>query len=402
MRLTIIAALSILAAALSWRDASLEYWRNQAAMAYEQGHAPSGMPAWVARDPQILVTAAQAAPGGVASRAGDLPEIEANARAALRDAPLNPSALFQLGMVAERRGPPGSGLPFFNLTERLSRREVANELVLERLAAARGDLSGALQRIDHIVSVAPTLAETVFPPMVPALADPGIRAAFEAYAGRPWYASLLSAGIDHGGDADALADMIAAGQSKLPPEVVNDVNARLIGRVVSGGDYAAARRLFGRLPPQWRASLGVLGFTHATADAKFAPLSWAISSDATASGRLAEGGALEVTVAAEQAGQVATRTTLLGAGNYDLYQTLAYSGDDPRAGLTWDVNCAGTEPLSLWHQTLPSRGAARVTYQARIVVPAGCGAQVWRLQALGSPGFTSSTVSLQGLKLVSR
>jgi hypothetical protein len=398
MRRILILSVSLVAAVASWRDASLAYWRNQALLSYSEGRPPQGMPQWAASDPEIAVTAGQARLAGPALSGREAEAIAGNARAALASGPLNPAALYQLGAVSEQSRP-GTGLPFFELTERLSRREVPNELQLERRAAERGDLPGALSRVDHIVSVAPSLAGTVFPPMVPALADPAIRAAFTRYASRPWFASLLTAAVDGGGDPDAIAAMTAAASGSLAPEVVDDIGARLMSRLLAGGDFDAARRQLARLSRARREGLSGIDFNPVTLDPRLAPLSWSLASDATASAQSTPARALTVSVGAEKSAQVATRTTLLPAGQYELLQTLAYDAGTPPASLIWDVTCGGAAPAALWHQLIPFRGGARVTYRAAITVPPECGAQVWRLQAVGGAGDVASSVTLSGLRL---
>lgn len=395
LRYFIIAPLSLVAAGLSCRDAALSYWRNQTALAYDQGHAPESMPAYFAKDPEIAVTAAEARFPAGEVKLNELPSIAANAKAALRMDPLNPAALYDLGMVAEAHRS-GSGLNFFQLAERLSRREVPNEIVLERIAARQDDIAGAVARIDHIVSVVPSLAGTIFPPMVPALAQDRIRSTFIAYAARPWFPVLLGAAIERSGNPDAIAAMIRAAAPYQTQAARDDLTSRLFSHVIAGGNINAARRLLAGLPAPSRSAAADIGFTAATSDSRLAPFSWMLNNDDVIGARLARARALAVSVAAEQTGTVATRTTLIPPGTYQLTQTVVYAGLSPRAGLAWDVTCAGMSASPIWHRPLPIH-EGKVTYRSTIVIPPACAAQLWRLQATGETG---SEVVLRDLVLV--
>ena len=401
LRRLILIPLALAAAYFSWRDATLAYWRNQAALSYDQGHAPEGIPDWVAKDPEIMVTANEykLVVGTIAP--SDYPAIEANARAALRIDPLNPAAVYELGMVAEHRQV-GSGLKFFELTERLSRREVPNEIVLEQLAAEKGDIPGAVERIDHIVSVAPNYGAAIFPPMVAGLGDETVRKSFMRYADRPWYGEFLTIAANGDADPAAVATMIAAARPHLPAENADGLATTLMNRVLAKGDFAAARRLFGAMPAQRQAALGQIGFSDVTTDAHLAPVSWTLTNDEVTTAKLDGPGKLTATIGAEQSRQVATRTTLLRPGTYVLMQTLSYDASGPRAGVIWDVVCAGPGGASIWHQPIPAKGAVSLTYRANLTIPAGCEAQQWRLSVLGDTGDQPSAVTVGGLALSSR
>lgn len=398
MRTAIILTLSLVAAAVSYRDASLSYWRNQAALSYDSGTAPLGIPAWAADDPQIKVTAAEA--NLMMGRVGPaaLPAIAANAKAALRLDPLNPAAVFELGKAVEPRDA-AAAAKFYDLAERLSRREVPNEIALEALAGEQGDVAGAITRIDRIVSVAPALRKTVFAALVPALEDPTIRDALSRYAGRPWYFGMLWAAIE--GDADPLAVefLIRAGQSHLANDTATTLHARLMTKVIAAGNFDAAARLFAALPAPRRSALGQIGFSRATTDPRGAPLTWRLANEPGLAVALSGADGLSISIEADQPARAASRTTLLSPGEYGILQTLSYDERAPRAGITWDVVCAGPQPRSLWHQPMPPRQGEAATYRARLNIPSGCGAQEWRLQAIGQGGNFPSVVMLSGLSL---
>jgi hypothetical protein len=400
-RLFVIVPLALAAAYFSWRDATLAYWRNQAALAYDRGHAPEGIPGWVAKDPEIQVTANEAKLAEGLVNPNEYQAIADAARAALRIDPLNPAAVYELGMVAEHRQE-GSGLTFFELAERLSRREVPNEIMLEQIAAQKGDIRGAVERIDHIVSVAPNYGAAIFPPMVAALGDRAVRETFMQFADRPWYDEFL--GIAASGDAepDAVAAMINAARAHLPVGRAASLATNLMNRVLVKGDFAAAVRLSSAMPGPQKAALAQIGFSDITTDAQLAPMSWSLANDEVTTAKLDGPGKLTATIGAEQSRQIAVRTTLLRPGAYTLMQTLSYDASAPRAGVIWDVVCAGPGGASIWHQPIPARGAGSLTYRANLTIPPGCEAQQWRLSAIGDTGDQPSVVTVGGLVLKSQ
>ena len=107
-------SISFVLAGFSARDSAVAYWRNQATIAYDQGHAPEGLPAYFAHDPAIEVLAYQLRISTSTSPLTDLFGIVSSADAALRRNPLNPGALYNLGKAAEARKA-GSGQALFKL-----------------------------------------------------------------------------------------------------------------------------------------------------------------------------------------------------------------------------------------------------------------------------------------------
>ncbi len=398
MRTAIIITLSLVAAGLSYRDASLSYWRNQAALSYDRGTAPPGIPAWVADDPQIKATAAEANLMTGRVRPAALPAIAANAKAALRLDPLNPAAVFELGKAVEPRDA-AAAANFYELAERLSRREVPNEIALEALAAVQGDVAGAITRIDRIVSVAPALRKTIFAALAPALEDQTIRGVVSRYAGRPWYSEMLSAAIEGDADPAAVEFLIRAGHAHLAEDTAAALHARLMTKVIAAGNFDAAARLFAALPAPRRSALGQIGFLRETTDPRGTPLTWRLANEPGLAVALSGADGLSISIEADQPKRASSRTTLLSPGGYVILQTLSYDARAPRAGITWDVVCAGPQPKSLWHQPIPPRQGETVTYRARLNIPSGCGAQEWRLQAIGQGGNLPSVVTLGDLSL---
>jgi len=392
----IAASLCMVAAILSARDAMIEYWINQTVESYMRGHAPVDVPGWIAASPRVRGVSIQWVLWTGTPKANEMPGIAANAKAVLRADPLESTALYQLGMVAENRRA-GAGEHFFDLAERVSRHEVANELELEGLAAGRADNAAAIAHIDRAAVTAPDLADKLLAPLVPAIADPAVLTIFTHYADRPWFKDLIWQAIKDGGDPDAIERLIRAGSRHWTVPQTYQLSANLIAVLVAQGDFDAAHRVFSGLAPGVRAGLENIGFSAVSTDPSLAPLSWRMPGNDTASARFDGERGLSIVVSPDQATQVATRVTLLAPGTYVLSQTLIHEPSAAMASIVWDMLCLGENQTVAWHQPATSNTMGSSTSRTTITIPDACRAQAWNLQAVGAPGDMPSAVLLTNL-----
>lgn len=390
-----LVAASVCVAAISWRDAALQYWRRQAAQDIASG---GNVPSMFAHDPQIRLALALARFQNLAVDRNEAAVFAADARATLRSDPINPDALYVLGMVAEQ-GRLGAGIPFFALAERLSRRHVYNELALESVLSAQGDLAGAVARIDNLVSVAPDMAAPIFSSIAPALQDASLRAAFVPYSRRPWYGYLVKSAVENGVDTTTILTLLHSGGRFINPAMKADIYAGLIRRSMSDKDFVSVRRLVDELPSKDRQTIASFGFLPGSNDPRLSVLGWTLANDATTSAAIGGDGKLSVSVEGEQSRVVATRTTLLAAGRYVLTQTVGHDLSSSRAGLIWNLSCTLSPDVPIWRQPIPDRGVESASYQSIITIPVNCAAQDWGLISVGEAGQGASTVTIGGLQL---
>ena len=392
----LIVALALVLGGLSCRDAGLAYWR---------GHASDEVPAIFAGDPQIVVTRAEAglAVAGLAdpaSRSFNPAKVEANARLALREDPLNATALFELGVALEQERA-GDGLAALALSEKLSRREAATQIELERLSALNGNIPSAMAHLDRMFSVSPELAERLMPGVALSLGNPAVLAEAGKYARRGWFPDLIGAAIDAGVSPAGVRGLLGAARGHCDPSVLESLNARLLVHAVTAHDYGAARDVIAHLPVNMRMALGSAGFSAASTDPRLAPLGWALANGIGKGASLAGGDGLALTIAPEQAAILAERVTLIEPGRYDVTQTIAYDAAFPRAALIWDIACEPAMAQPIWHQPVPDRPGS-TTYRSTITIPPGCLAQHWRLVASGRIGQQASRGQIHQLMLTAK
>ena len=398
LRKLILAALvvgTLAVAVISWHDAALQYWRREV---IRDASTARNVPALLAGDPQIRLSLALPRIPTHVLNAQEADAISADARNVLRHDPINADALYALGMVAEQRQD-DAGVPLFLLAERLSRRHLLHELALESSASAHGDMAGAVARIDRIVTVGPDVGWSIFASVAAALPDPAVRAAFASYAGRPWYVDLVRSAVANGVDADTVLALLQSGQRSIDPDKKAAIMAALIKRGVNDHDFALVSRLAGDLAPKQRQAATDFAFTQGTSDPRLSVLGWVLSNDATTTATIGNDAALSVAVSGEQIQTLALRTTLLAPGKYVLTQTIAHDPSSQRAQLTWDMTCAASPDVTVWHQPMPDRAEETASFQSVITVPAGCEAQNWRLTALGESGQDPSTVRVGNVRL---
>jgi hypothetical protein len=382
-------------AAISGYDAALQYWRREVILDATAGR---NVPSFLANDPYIRLSLALPTIPTHTLSPQEAAALSADARTLLRADPINADALYALGMVAEQQRE-DAGLPLFLLAERLSRRQILNQLALESVSAARGDMVGAVARIDRIVTVGPDVAWPIFGSIAPALSDPAVRAAFETYAARPWYGDLVRSAVGNGVDGDTVLGLLRAGERTIDPAKKSGIIATLIRRAVNDHDFALARRLAEGLAPPQRQAVSDFGFSQGSSDPALSVLGWNLSNDATTSASIGNDGNLQISVSGEQVQAVAARMTLLAPGSYVLNQIIAHDPAAPRARLTWDMMCPGLTNGTLWHQPMPDRDESKAAFQSVIVVPVGCNVQDWRLSALGESGQDPSTARVGAVRL---
>ena len=383
--------LGVFLAGISCHDAAVAYW---------QRHPLGEVPEIFAHDPVIVAARAEFSLIAPTSRPVDPVMLEANARRALRRDPLNAAAVFELGMAGEQEHA-GSGRAAFALSEKLSRRELANQIELETQSADNGDTAGALMRLDRIFSISPSLANRFMPQLALALDDQIVLAAFTRYAHRPWFPELIAAAIDGGVSSATIHRLLDVEQGNYDPTKLAWLRMHLLARAIATHDYGEARDIVTHLPAGIRTALTMIGFSATTTAPQLAPLSWNLANDSMKAAKPTAGNGLALSIGPEQTGILAERITLLKPGRYDLTQTIAYDDDSPKAAISWDVGCEPAPAAPVWQQPVPLH-AGSVTYRSTFVIPQGCQAEHWRLRANGSVGQFPSTVEISSITLAAR
>lgn len=383
---------SAILAVLVGKDAALAYWRIQ---------GPARAPKAFATDPVLQVRLAERNlpdPAQLSARAG---AIAGHARAALRSEPLDAIAMRQLGVVAAVQSA-AAGVAYWTTAERISRRDLAGQLLLNEIAAQDGDVAAALAHYDRALLTYPAASEHLYPVLAQALSNPEIRTALTKYADRAWVLAFLGKAIELGSDPADVTGLMAAARVHMPPRDTQRIATVLIGQLVARGQYAAVRELAQQIPGSASGTIDQIVLSSATSDTRLAPLTWAFTNEDAFETALDDKGGLEIRVTSERSGKVAQRVTLLAPGQYQFTQVVSYASGTPHATLSWEVRCQGdASSRPIWKQQLPV-AEGNATYRSAFTVPQACAAQSWQLVATAAETQIASTAGISSLSLVKR
>lgn len=318
-------------------------------------------------------------------------EVRHVARQVLRAGPIDARAMRQLGVVGGLARQ-GGGKSEFLLAERISRRDLLSQYALIDIAALGDDLAGTLIHYDRALLVHSEAGQTLFPVLSQAIADADVRSALRRYTKRKWFGSFLEAASQQVAVSQTLVALLAELRATIPADEAGAARSRLLARLIKEGSYAEARGLLRTIPDVTPSAIDSLGFSALMIDPRIAPLNWSINNDAAVEAGL-DGDVLIARIAPERTATIAERTTLLAPGRYALSQHIEPEAGAPRARLDWMVTClAGSQP--------PILAAVATQNDTRFTVPAGCGAQLWRLRGTGELAQSASAARVTRLALV--
>ncbi|MBD8548174.1 hypothetical protein [Sphingomonas sp. CFBP 8760] len=275
---------------------------------------------------------------------------------ALRAQPLNPVALRMLAIWAAGHGYLRRADRLAGLSEKVSRRDLSNQLFMIERAVSRGDVAATLAHYDMALRTSPNSKQLLFPILSAAIADPTIRQDLVPYVrhGAPWIGGFLFNALDMPGGASSAAELLLASGRKNNVALLIDLAPGLLTHLVGSGDFPLAERLFLALPKADAAMLADPSFTMRTTDPVYGPFGWRAieSADASIAFEPAEGGRRRLYVSARLGAvgdQILLQRTLhLPPGNYlFVQQPEAKTGEN---SITWRVTClkAGDSSAPIW------------------------------------------------------
>jgi len=355
----------------AWHDAAVEYWLDA---------DPNDVPAIIRSNARLAVAANEVA---VLDGDGQEPafwhEVMGDARAALGGTALQPAAIRLLGLAKGGRDRSAT-LPYLILSQRLSRRDVPTQMHLMRIAAENEDYRSTFMHLDTILTTEPGAGRQFFRPMATLLADARARSEIARYGRRPWFAAFAAGAVDATANPADLANLLLA-SGTAPMEAEGSLLPRLLTRLLDAGEHERARNLAIGFGKASRASIERLILDGATADQRFAPLTWRLgASDAVQTG-LGPDNSLEVNLRPNVAAPILERVTAIAPGTYVVEQKVEREADGAELLLSWELRCGkgSGPPASHDSEPIDDKGGFSV---AKLEVPAGCGLQFWRLTAV--------------------
>jgi hypothetical protein len=286
---------------------------------------------------------------------------------------------------------------FFQISERLSRRDPATQLWLIEDAVQRNDIDNALRHYDIALRTSPSLAQSLAPILVNATSyEPiGTKLAVLLAGNPPWageYFRYLAGMLPSG---DAAARLV----SRLPVSVREghiDRLRLLIPAAVERRNYRAAWQIYALLARQSPDAL-VRDRTFANANT-LPPFEWEfmVTTDARAEPAAGSGTNAGLRIAASS-GAIATtarQLLVLRPGTYRL-RSVSENGEGlPPDRLDWKIKCVGSDSEIATLPITPSRSGRTRNEGAFRVPDSGCAAQ-WialEISATESPGGSDAWV----------
>ncbi len=334
------------------------------------------------------------------SREADYTRARELAEKALRRQAMTPSAARALAMIAvlQERNPIVAER-FMNLSERMSRRDYATQLLFIQTNVERGDVASALVHYDRALRTSEEARSTLLPILVAAVGDEGIARKLAPYLARQpmWKGDFLSALVLNGQNARSIAMLLAASRLQLNHLIDRALFVQGLQRIVQLGDprlaYDIYRRVGGRTKT---ASLADGDFS---TDPVFPPFDWSFNDAAGISAvrEQGDGGkwALRIDLPSGSKGWVARQLVMLEPGRYRLSRTMAVDGSGGSDGqLSMTVRCIQGTVLMHEEKAAAGRAASDMT------VPDGCVAAWVTVEGVGPLDGAVTTFRLSDVKLI--
>ena len=285
----------------------------------------------------------------------------------------------------------------FQLSDRLSRRSLPTRLWLIQDAVDRGDVASALHDFDIALRTSTDAQPILFPVLARASADPRLAIPLARTFDRPseWRLMFFEWVLSNGVDARPIASIVARMRDR-PFVVANALDQRLVERLVTAREFAAARslsRAFGHN------STGVADPNFGDANAHF-PFGWELVSNGSIGAERAVSGSSSVlSYSAEPAkgGQVASQLLGLAPGAYVLATKAAANATG--AAPYWSLACdGGGGEIARLDQPMTANGRVQVQFS----VPPGCVAQWLTLTIRPAPDSNTQSGAIAWIRVSPR
>ncbi len=324
------------------------------------------------------------------------------ARASLDERPLNEGALRILGAFYDGQRNVRRADAAMLLADKLSRRDMLNQLWLIERSVARDDVKGAIRHYHAALSVHPELGGMLYPVLSKALAFGEVRDALRPYIASEasWMPAFIAAASTQA-DVRDLAAFTTPVATMLTGEHYQAAAATIIHRLAVAGKTQAALDFAGKIAPDIRRQdIAIFGLTDATRDPRLGRLSWSLSQADGVNSSVDGSGGVTVSLTPPFSGEIAARDVFVTPGRrYQFSQRIEYEGDGARPQLRWSASCANATPLiPIWEQVLP-KSAPKTHELSAISAPENCSIVRFTLSAQTPDGQIVSIFNINNLSL---
>jgi hypothetical protein len=330
------------------------------------------------------------------------PTVRTLAIAALRNQAVNPRALRVLGYYTEVTGDFADAERLVLMAERQSRRELGAQMWLIEANAQRNNVKQTLVHYDFALRVRPDSQLILFPRLSSAIVDSEIRAALKPYitAKNGWGAMFLSDAIAKNADAPLLAVLMIDSGGIADKKANRELQTSLLGRLVEGGHFQDARRLYLTMGGALAKRLTSAAFDPADRTGAHGAIGWQTIDDADGGGGIIgttgqENLALEIFANAANTRPVSRKLLFLTPGSYTFTANLTQLESDSGGYLRWQLRCMqGSEGVSIW-----AVQSTEKNLRSRFTVPDNCSVQILELIASGGQGRSGIEATISSVKI---
>jgi hypothetical protein len=323
-----------------------------------------------------------------------------DAARALQRNPTLPAPARILAMQAGLRGDQRQADRLLQYSERLSRRDILTQLWLLERRVTANDVGGALSHFGIALQVEPGTQDLLFPVLSSALSQADLRQPIAGlvHRGDSWRSEFLYYVAAHADPASGGTLFLMLARLGTPPAPAHLQG--LIERLVAGGNFAGAARLYALVDRQWR-----LGDAGAELDGTFErsvdlpPFGWEFNQNNAARGPRPDqpsNNALQVNLPQSGEDWAAHRLLVLPPGHYRL--TAAYGMMDGGSGsLRIEISCSRGGSVVASMAATVNRPAG--TLDGMLAIPAGCAQQWLSILTSGEGSDTPGRLWLDDLRL---
>lgn len=297
------------------------------------------------------------------------------ARASLIERPLNEGALRILGSYYDGLRNERRADAAMLLADKVSRRDMLNQLWLIERSVARDDVPGAIRHYHAALSVHPELGGILFPVLSKALAFGEVREALRPFlaSGATWMPAFLTAASTQASISD-LEDFTRPVARFLTGERYQAAAATIVHRLAVAGKTQLALNLIAKIAPDIRREeIANFGLTDATRDPRLGPLSWKLSEAEGINSSVDASGGLTVSITPSFSGEIATRDIFVKPGQrYQFTQRVEYGGGGARPEVRWSASCVNEASLAPFWELNFSKFARQSRLTSDFSAPNNC------------------------------
>lgn len=328
------------------------------------------------------------------------PAIVDAARETLAQSPLDAEVLRAWAFYEDRRGQTSKASVLANLSERVTRRDTLNQLLLVEQKAKLGDIESAMSHFGIALSSTSRGRDQIFAAMAPMLDVPAFRSVLSQRGTleKEWAADFFRfALINQPGAANNVAEIILLAPRSAASDLIQKIGPDLFSFVAETGSAETTREIFALYPDAKRGLLTDPRLSARTVDPALGWLAWTAIEDGSAGVQLgttaSDGyGALAYTGPGESGTVVLRRALFLSAGSYRISDDRELvSGESPVA-FRWSINC---HDGSAWRQ-LP---ATQTDGTGNLNIPQDCPMQLVELKAYAARTDPGAEVQIENFSV---